>query len=92
MSMASQQQPPQMRGGPPQQQPQMYANGVHYGYGSPTAAWNTGTHPSQQYGYSPNPSYDPSLASTPPQQYYPPSQMHNPPQGYDYGPQPPQMN
>jgi len=92
MGVVSHQQQAQMRGPPQQQQPppQMYGNGVHYGYGGATAGWNTGVHPSQQYGYPQNPSYDPSLVSTPPQQqYYAPQQMHNPPQGYDYGPPPP---
>ncbi|CAF1007774.1 unnamed protein product [Rotaria sordida] len=88
-----QQQPSQMRIPPhQQQQPPMYANGVHYGYGSTNAAWNPNTHPPQQYGYSQNPSYDPTLVSVSQQQQYypPPPQMHNPPQGYDYGPPPPQ--
>ncbi|CAF4715646.1 unnamed protein product [Rotaria sp. Silwood1] len=91
MGIVSQQPPSQMRGPPHQQQPpppQMYANGVHYGYGGTNAGWNPNAHPSQQYGYPQNPSYDPTLVSAPQQQYYPP-QMHNPPQGYDYGPPPP---
>jgi hypothetical protein len=103
MGVVPHQQQAQMRGPPQQQQqqqppPQMYANGVHYGYGGTPAGWNTSTHPSQQYGYPPNPSYDPSLVPTPSQQqYYSSQQMHNPPQGYDYGPPPqqqppPQMN
>jgi hypothetical protein len=84
--------------GSPQQQAQMYANGVHYGYTSNPTGWNPNAHPSQQYNYPQNPSYDPSAVPTPSQQqqqqqqqYYPPQQMHNPAQGYDYG-QPPQMN
>jgi hypothetical protein len=89
-----QQAPPpqqqQMRGPPQAQQPpQMYANGVNYGYNGGPGGWNGGAppHPSQQYGYPQNPSYDPSGVSVPPQQqYYPP-----PPQGYDYGPPPPQQ-
>jgi hypothetical protein len=91
----SQQQQPQQQWAPnqqQQQQPQMYANGVHYGYSGTTAGWNTGAHPSQQYAYPQNPSYDPSLVSAPPQQqYYSAQQMHNPPQVYDYGPPPPQQ-
>jgi len=46
--------PPQMRGPPQQQQPQMYVNGVNYGYGGGPGGWNSGgppPHPSQQYGY-----------------------------------------
>jgi hypothetical protein len=104
MGAVSHSQQTQMRG-PPQQQQQhqaaMYANNAHYGYGGTTAGWNTGAHPSQSYGYPQNPSYDPSLVSTPQQQqqYYSQSQMHNPPQGYEYAPPPqqqppppPQMN
>jgi hypothetical protein len=93
MGVVSHQQQAQMRGPPQQQQPsQMYGNGVHYGYGGANVGWSTGGHPSQQYGYPQNPSYDPSLVSTPPQQqYYSPQQMHNPPQGYDYGPPPQQQ-
>ncbi|CAF3512088.1 unnamed protein product [Adineta steineri] len=92
MGMAS-----QMRGSHHhQQQPQMHP---HYGYSGTTPTWNSGAHPSQQYGYPQNSSYDPSLVSAHPQQqqqqqYYSPSQSHNPSQSYEYGPppqQPPQQ-
>lgn len=96
MGVNPQQQPAPMRAPihqQQQQQPQMYPNGVHYGYGGAPAGWNPNPHPSQPYGYQQNPSYDPTLVSAPPQQQYyqPPPQMHNPPQGYDYGPPPPQQ-
>lgn len=83
-----------MRGPPHQQQSPMYPNGVHYGYGGAPAGWNPNAHPSQQYGYPQNPSYDPSMVSTPPQQqqqYYSQPQMHSAQQGYDYCPPPQQQ-
>ena len=92
MGAMSHQPQASMRGPSVQQQTAMYGSNVHYGYGGTAAGWNTGAHPSQQYGYPQNPSYDPSMVSAPPQQqYYSQPQMHGTPQGYEYLPPPQQQ-
>ncbi|UJR31852.1 hypothetical protein I4U23_019328 [Adineta vaga] len=66
--------------GPSQHSSQMYGNSVHYGNNSTnTTTWNSGSHSTQQYGYTQNSTYDPRFASVPPS-----LQMHNPSSSYDY--------